>query len=243
MVAALLRSRLLRVPHAIQSPLRCFHAVQSAVRWPVGHHRVGHKQQALLTSPQRSSASSQGSGDGFAFSKWLMQTTQYPGWNVPVGHFLTRPPFGPLIPDLSKPIWRLHAAMRAKLPHLAWLHAAFALSFCATFSDDLLKIRSFLTAMGASMFVFHFMFPEPVLVRIGWTVMLFLMHGRMVLLVARDRNLFSKMICSTARWPSIPTWKSSTRKHHPLPRLPTPPPACTINQNQSINWLSAFCAD
>ena len=150
--------------------------------------------RTLLAAPrlaaplQKRECASRAASGSNSFASWLRSSAIYPGWRVPAGLFLTKPPFAPLIPDLEKPIWKLHATMRAALPHLALLHAAFAFSFAATFSNDMLAVRGNLIGMALCLFTFHFMFPEPVLVRIGWTIALTIMHLRMFVLLARDRD-------------------------------------------------------
>ena len=67
------------------------------------------------------------------------------------------------------------------------------LSIAATQSNDLLVVRSLLTARAFSLFAYHSMFPQPVIVRVAWTVLLGVLDARMLYLVARDRDALGLM--------------------------------------------------
>ena len=99
------------------------------------------------------------------------------------------PPFMPVKLDGSSLFGRAHAGVTASLPHFTFfLHAGFMFSIAATYTNDLLVVRSLLTARAFSLIAYHSMFPQPVLVRVGWTLLIAVMDARMLYLVARDRD-------------------------------------------------------
>ena len=65
--------------------------------------------------------------------------------------------------DGSSLFGRAHAGVTASLPHFTFfLHAGFMFSIAATYTNDLLVVRSLLTARAFSLIAYHSMFPQPV---------------------------------------------------------------------------------